>query len=155
MRLQLNASPCQQVAEFDRARRVGSPAGPYYAHNPDIAGFVSHPETPVNRAIREESDHEIHLRASQPSPDRASRMCQSDTVVSTPQRFAISPGDVVEPQRRREPPHPAASISRMSGRCSRPQNNSPSTTKVGTPKTPCCSAAREMRITSPGPSPAR
>src|SRR5207248_4920826 len=48
----------------------------------------------------------------------------------------------------------AASISRMSGRCSRPQNNSPSTMKLGTPKTPFSSASREMRATSFGPSPA-
>ena len=48
----------------------------------------------------------------------------------------------------------AASISLMSGRCSLPQNNSPSITKVGTPKTPFSSASREIRATSRGPSPA-
>src|SRR5213080_3596848 len=42
----------------------------------------------------------------------------------------------------------AASISRMSGRCSRPQNNSPSRMKLGTPNTPFSSAPRQMRTSS-------
>ena len=45
----------------------------------------------------------------------------------------------------------AASISRMSGRCSLPQNNSPSITKLGTPNTPFSSASREIRATSRRP----
>jgi hypothetical protein len=49
----------------------------------------------------------------------------------------------------------APSISRMSGRCSRPQNSSPSSTKVGTPKTPMASAWRQICSSSCRPSPAR
>lgn len=42
----------------------------------------------------------------------------------------------------------AASISRISGRCSRPQKSSPSITKLGTPNTPMASASREILVTS-------
>ena len=42
----------------------------------------------------------------------------------------------------------------MSGRCSRPQNSSPSSTKVGTPNTPIASAARQMLSSSACPGPA-
>ena len=44
-----------------------------------------------------------------------------------------------------------ASIARISGRCSLPQNSSPSTTKLGTPNTPFASAARLMAATSSRP----
>ena len=40
----------------------------------------------------------------------------------------------------------------MSGRCSLPQNSSPSTTKLGTPNTPLASAARLMAATSSRPA---
>jgi hypothetical protein len=49
----------------------------------------------------------------------------------------------------------APSIPRMSGRCSRPQNSSPSSTKVGTPKIPMASAWRQICSSSCRPFPAR
>src|SRR5262249_52739467 len=48
-----------------------------------------------------------------------------------------------------------ASIARMSGRCSRPQNSSSSMMKLGTPNTPRSSAARLIAATSSRSSGAR